>query len=203
MRQVIVVWFLLLGIGLPFTAGAQSVDSDSLKSFSHLRVSSGGVATVYAVNLRGWDAKPGVGITIHTPFNIGIGSTLSDVGLGVSVNQWDSTRESLPNFRSVHMFIEWILTSAPTNPVNITGGVRAGNYFMAFDSNQISGERNESELAVSAVVGLRRTLFNRFDVFIESTASRVFTQPNLGLIEVRVGLSLTLNAPDWVRTVLE
>ncbi len=74
---------------------------------------------------------------------------------------------------------------------------------MSFSSNQVAGERNESELAVAVFSQIRRTFFRQLEGFAELRVTRVYTRPKLDFVEAKIGLSITVKAPNWLRTIAQ
>jgi len=173
------------------------VDSNGAdsSSFQTIRFAIGPVVIPFQRNVSGWESSPGIGFSAFTPFFRG------ELLLGVTAIRWETTEIERPDFLALHLFGGWSLSTPERFPVKIASGFKVGNYFMAFDSNQIAGERNESELAMSLVVSIRRTLYRNLEGFAEGEATRVFTLPKMDLVGLRVGLSLKVGAPAWLKTV--
>jgi len=101
------------------------------------------------------------------------------------------------------MFIQGAVSSPSHYPVKLSAGLSAGNYFMSFSSNQVAGERNESELAVAVFSQIRRTFFRQLEGFAELRVTRVYTRPKLDFVEAKIGLSVTVKAPNSLRTIAQ
>jgi len=165
--------------------------------FETIRISAGAGIPTYTNNFTSWTSPFGVGLVADTPFFVG------ELELGLHVAQWDSGFSNVPNFNSALIFGGWAVSSSPLRAIQLSSGLRIGNYFMAFDSQQVSGERNESEFALSPFVRIRTSLLGRLEGFVEAQATRVFTDPRLDFVQVSTGLSLTFDAPDWLKEMLE
>ncbi len=188
----ITVSFIFWGFCLQATSAQEVKDV-----FGSIRLSAGPETSLYAAHVDSWKAGYGGRLVAATPFYVG------DVELGISIVPWNAKDASVPNFMSALIFAGWSISSSPKNAVKAATGVRFGNYFMAFDSQEVSGERNESEFVVSPFIGLRRTFFRKIEGFIEVNASKVFTVPRIDFVQVSAGLSVTVGAPGWLRGILK
>jgi len=180
-----------------------SSTSDSVRSFDTIRLSVGPGSILTSRNVDGWTPETGAGFVIQTPIVLGSTSLVGELGIGALAIPWTSKNPSRPDFLSIHMFIQGAVSSPSHHPVKLSTGLSAGNYFMSFSSNQVAGERKESELAVAVFFQIRRTFYRQLEGFAEIRTTRVYTRPKLDFVEAKVGLSITLNAPNWLRTVAE
>lgn len=144
-----------------------------------------------------WSPSSGAGVTVATPFYAG------DLELGFTLLPWTASAPGLPDFYSGFFFGGWSFSSGPGNAVRATAGIHLGNFFMAFDSQQIQGERNESEFAVSPFVRLRRSVLFGVEGFVEVGAIHVYTAPQMDLLKFSFGLTFEIEAPAWFREVLQ
>ena len=187
----------------PTYAHAQAEPATSLRAqdaaaFSWVDFSASALLPVAAGGLEGWTANRAAGLDVQTPFYRG------RVSLGVNAQSWlANDRSGLPDFVGLFLYAGWRGGSPADEPVRISGGIRLGNYFMAFDSDEEAGNRNESELAIAPEIEFRIRLSERFDVYASSSTMRVFTEPRQTILDVGIGLSFRFAAPPELRTVLE
>ena len=214
MRIVLIAFWCLWAAALPSRLFAQSSyserpnavnspTSDSLRSLDTIRFSVGPGSILTSRNVEGWTADPGVGFAIQAPVLLSMRSLEGEVGVGAFAVPWTTTNPSRPDFLSIHMFIQGAVSSPSHYPVKLSAGLSAGNYFMSFSSNQVAGERNESELAVAVFSQIRRTFFRQLEGFAELRVTRVYTRPKLDFVEAKIGLSITVKAPNWLRTIAQ
>ncbi len=167
------------------------------RAFETIRIAVGPAASLHAVHLDSWTADYGGAVKASTPFYFG------EIELGMSILPWKSNDPVLPDFMSALIFGGWFVSTAPEKVLKASAGVRMGNYFMAFDSPQVSGERNESEFAISSFLGIRSTFWRGLEGFAEINAVRVLTTPRLDMVSVSTGVSITFDTPDWLEGILK
>ncbi|MDA1029427.1 MAG: hypothetical protein O3B41_10300 [Bacteroidetes bacterium] len=170
---------------------------DTDEAFETIRFGIGGLTAFHSVHLDSWTSGYGGSVSASTPFYFG------EIQLGMAAQPWRSNDPNLPDFISALVFAGWFVSTTPENAVKASAGVRLGNYFMAFDSPQISGERNESEFAVTPFLNVRRTFFKKIEGFVEVSASRVFTSSRLEMASVSTGLMITFDSPVWLTSILK
>lgn len=170
---------------------------ETRETFETIRFGVGGLTAFHAVHLDSWTSDYGGSVSASTPFYVG------EIQLGIAAQPWRSNDPNLPDFISALVFAGWLVSTTPKNAVKASAGVRVGNYFMAFDSPQISGERNESEFAVTPFLNVRRTFINNIEGFVEVSASRVFTSPRLDMATVSTGLMISFDSPGWLKSILK
>lgn len=190
----------LIGWNMPLKAQETppiAAKPDAHQPFQTIRMGAMGTLPVATRNLSAWTASMGPSISLTTPFFVG------EVGLAFSYLTWETTEQTTPDFSSTLIMADWSVFSSPENHVKLGAGVRFGNFFMAFDNNQLSGERNESEIIISPFVQIRRTLFRDLEVFGELNISRVFTQPYVDLVQASAGFAYSISAPSWLKEVLQ
>lgn len=170
---------------------------ETRKAFETIRFGMGGLTAFHAVHLDSWTSDYGGSVSASTPFYVG------EIQLGVAAHPWRSNDPNLPDFISALVFGGWFVSTTPKNAVKASAGVRIGNYFMAFDSPQISGERNESEFAATPFLSVRRTFIKNIEGFVEVSVSRVFTSPRPEMASVSTGLMVSFDSPRWLTSILK
>mgnify|MGYP001599563703 FL=1 len=190
--------YSLLSILLALLTTLTVFGQDSLKTtpFSSIRIAMGGHSAPLVHGLNGW--TPGYGVRAHgtTPFHWG------DLEAAASWLPWSANEAGLPDFYAVQISGAWSVSSSPLNAVRPTSGIALSNYFMVFDSEQVSGERKESEFVFSTFLRLRRQIFGSVQGFIQADAARVFTNPPFSMIQLTAGLSIKMESPAWIGHIL-
>ena len=184
---------LLALISSSSVSGQDSLDT---APFSSVRLAIGGHSAPVVRGLDHW--TPGYGVTtrVATPFHWG------DLEASASWLPWSADREALPDFYAVQISGAWSISSTPKNAVRSTAGIAFSNYFMVFDSEQVSGERKESEFVLSPFLRIRRRFSGTLQGFLQAEAARVFTNPSFSMIQVSAGLSIKMESPAWVGNIL-
>ena len=169
-----------------------SLDTLKVPVFSRIRMFAGGMITPASLDTDPWTPEVGVSVWMSTPFYVG------DLELGAGYSSWTAVGDILPDYSAVEIVAGWSVSTSPENAVKLSSGVTIGNYFMVFDSEQISGERKESELIIMPFFRARRTLLGSLEGFIQVQVAGIYTNPTMTLIQTWAGLSMSMESPAWL-----
>lgn len=177
---------------------AQSPGGDA--NFAWIELTAGALGVRDVQGYGGWAPEPGPFVVVSSPFYGGRAE------LGASGRFWSSDRLELPSFTAIFGAAGWSLDVPLATRFAILTGVRAGNYLMIFRTDQLVGQRVESEFAVEPHVGLRIGLTpgaaEKLSLRLEGALLRVFTSPRLDDMTFRAGISWRFETPSGLREFL-
>lgn len=147
---------------------------------------------------RDWSPGPALGIGVALPFYLGTAE------LGVQLASPSARTVSLPDFRSLFVYVGWIGTREFGRALRGAAGVRAGIVGLSFDVDTIPAfRRHETEPALTARGSLRWT--PRDPWFTEAAVAwhSVFTEPRMEQIFLAAGVGRRFRTPTWLRDFLD
>lgn len=188
--------FLIVGAA----ATAQPADNPDAEpagtDFSWIEISMGAGSGNDIRGYNGWTPGPAPFLSAETPFLRG----RADVRVGGRF--WRAHRAGLPSFTALFASAGWAPVAKLGRRFVFLPGLRAGNYLMSFRTDQVAGQRIESEFAVEPFVRTTIRASERLSFVVEAAARRVFTSPRLDNASVRSGVSWRFDAPDGFRDFL-
>ncbi|GIV62274.1 MAG: hypothetical protein KatS3mg044_1140 [Rhodothermaceae bacterium] len=144
-----------------------------------------------------WQARPGVELSVSTPFYRGRAEA------GGILHPYTARTAEVPSFSGLLLFAGWGLRVPIAPRLAVEGGARLGNYRMTFDDDTFPGLRTEHELTVA----LRSTLIGRLhpnlSLYVAGNYMKSYTFIRLKLLHVSAGLRYTFRTPDWLKTFLQ
>ena len=147
---------------------------------------------------RDWSPGPALGIGLAFPFYLG------NLELGVQLARPSARQASLPDFRSLFVYVGWSGTRELGRQLRAEAGLRAGIVGLSFDADNVPAFRqHESEPAVTARGALHWTPRDRW--FTEAAVAwhSVFTEPRIEQIFLSAGVGRRFRTPTWLRDFLD
>lgn len=184
-------------------ARAQPSDSASLSTddadFSWIEITMGAGAGKEIRGYGGWTPSPAPFISAEAPFFRG----RAEVRVGGRFWSADSADSAdLPSFTALFASAGWAPVVRLGRRLMVLPGVRAGNQLMSFQTDQVSGQRIESEFAVEPFVRTNIRASERLAFVLEAAALRVFTSPRLDDVALRAGVSWRVDTSSGLRDFL-
>lgn len=190
MRTVPIVLILVAGALAGRPSSAQ-------EPFSRVSVSAGGAQNVNRNVFHDyWEPGYGGELVVATPFYLG------EAELGVALHRYDVVDPAVPAFDAVLTFLGWGIDLSPVNVISWFNGLRVGNYRMAFDEETFQGVRNESELTLGLQSRIDLHVNRAVGFYVAGRFLRTYTSPRFDTAYVSGGLTLSFDAPGWLRTIL-
>jgi hypothetical protein len=143
-----------------------------------------------------WTAGSGGELLLSTPFHAG------EVELGLALHRYEALAAEVPRFDALLTSLGWRIDVSPWEFASWYGGFDVGNYWMSFDEETFAGVRNESELMLGLYTRLELRCSRLIRLYAAGRTMRVYTKPRLPMAYVSAGLRITLDSPDWLRTIL-
>ncbi|GMQ80661.1 MAG: hypothetical protein BMS9Abin05_0089 [Rhodothermia bacterium] len=147
--------------------------------------------------LESWNSGASAVLEASTPFYAGW------THFGFQFEPFTGRTEDLPSYWSLHARLGWQYRWHADKGINYDSGLRFGLVYMAFDTEDLAGVRNESELVYSLFQNVQVPLSNTLRIYLEGTYSRIMTRTRMNLFYVSTGLIVQLDMPAWLRSVLE
>jgi len=145
-----------------------------------------------------WNPLLGGEAEIETPFYAG------EIRVGLHLYQFNGKTDDYPDYLVGFFYIGWGVEIPLISQLGWFNGIRLGSYQMGFDDTDINPtQRVESELAVGIDTGLNLKLSSRWQGHVGIGYIAVFTQKKIELLNLSVGISYTINSPDWLREFLK
>ena len=147
---------------------------------------------------RDWSPGPALGIGLAMPFYLG------NAELGVQLARPSARQATLPDFRSLFVYVGWSGTRELGQRLRAEAGVRAGIVGLSFDVDSIPAfRRHESEPVLAARGALRWV--PRDPWFTEAAVAwhSVFTEPRMEQIFLAAGVGRRFRTPTWLRDFLD
>lgn len=167
------------------------------EAYSRISLSGGRAHNLFQSDLEGfWEAAEGGEVALATLFHAG------ELELGLAFHRFDAVDPDVPRFDGLWTYLGWSLNLSPFDVVSWRNGFHVGNYRMTFDEETFQGVKNESELTL----GLQSRIDLHFSPAVTFYAAgrymQMYTSPRLQLAYVSGGVRVTLESPEWLRTVL-
>lgn len=188
--------FLILATDV---TGQPAGDSETLRSrvdFSWIEVTTGAGHGQAVRGYDGWTPGAEPHMMFSTPY---LGGRAE---FRFSYRSWAADRAGLPSFFALFGSLGWAPDIRVGPRFSFLPGIRAGNHLMSFRTDQLVGQRIESEFAIEPFLRLSAHLTERLALGVEGAALRVFTTPRLDHASIRAGLSWRFGAPDGLRAFL-
>ena len=180
---------LLLGVLLLLGAATQA---RAQEPFSTVEIHARATQNVRRSLLHQyWNPGRGVALSMDTPFYWGF------LEFGGTVHRYSALRDA-PGFGALWLYGGWGLEKTWWGFIRVRSSARLGNYRMSFDDaeSHFAGTRTESDLALSAGVGLALALAGPVSVQARASHLRVHTSPQLRLWYVSLGVSVRLETGE-------
>ena len=143
---------------------------------------------------RYWKPANGFELQAETGFYLG------DIEFGLQLFDINSRRTEQPDYSSVNMFLGWGLEKKLSSKVLFYTGFRIGNYVMFFDDDNIDEAlRSESEFNYGLHSRLRYKIGRSTSLELSGHYQKIFTNHQIYLSYISLGISRSFNSPKWFR----
>jgi hypothetical protein len=189
---------LVLAVAASSPAGAQS-PPPRRAAFSTVAVSLGVTHdAARSVELRNWDADPGVELRLLFPFHAG------SAELGVVQSSFEPRSDAVPGFRGRYFFVGWGGSVRLASRLAWRTGARVGVYDFQFDDDAIPDyARSENEVGSELVTELDFGLGRGWSVAAGAGGRVVFTTPRMRQLSISAAVRRTFVSPEWLRDFLD
>lgn len=165
--------------------------------FETLSFYSGGLTSFGASPLTDhWNPRYGGEGSVSTPFYWGNAET------GLTRFRYDALTREVPRFTAVFIFIGWGLSVIPIKSITWYNGLRIGNYRMTFDRKELSGVKNENELAISLRTQLELVVSPEWSLYAAASLNQAYTYIRLRQYFFTFGLTYSVSTPSWLKEFL-
>lgn len=177
------------------TGSTPSAEDPTDFEWIELSIGAGAIGTIGGYD--GWSTSPAPFLIASTPYLGG------QAELGAEGRTWSADTADLPDFSALFVFVGWAPDWTVSDRIDMQAGLRAGNHLMIFRTDQVVGQRVESEFAVQPHAGANVRVTGRMLFSVDAGFLRVFTAPRLDDVSIRAGLSWRLDAPPGLRRFLQ
>lgn len=146
-----------------------------------------------------WEAGPGVAARLDAP------TTGGHARLALRVAPYEPRVPDLPEFLAVAASLGWGPSLALPAGLRLRGGPQVGVLHLRFDNEggRFGGNlQNESEVTFGTWARLDVPVIRRVRLWAEAEALRAAFADPATITSLGAGLSVRLDAPGWLRTVL-
>ena len=184
-------------IGLLMLTGPSVQAQPTAEPFSTIDVRLSGAAEMSSSSqLEQWSSDYAGSLLLSTPFYAG------NLQTGVRIQPFESASSAQPSFWSGFLFLGWHQRWSTSDWLHVETGARVGNFFMAFDEDDVGGVRNESELATAGVQSIHIEPFDHIGFFVEGSYTKVFTSVRMKFVHLSAGITYRFHTPEWLKAVV-
>lgn len=151
--------------------------------------------------IKNWDASNGIGFELSAPYSFG------NFEAGLRYVRFDEFSFENSGFHSHYVFAGWHYSYRAGEDLIFTQGFRLGNNFMLHDQDKIYADeykfsREESEFSYELFIRLQLEVGHGFEVYFSTAYNRIIFNIPLASYYGTVGVTLTLDTPNWLRNFL-
>jgi hypothetical protein len=145
-----------------------------------------------------WTPFWGGEVEIELPFYTG------DIRAGLHLFQFNGTNETYPDYLVSYFYIGWGGDILLSSKISWFIGIRTGSYQMRFDDTDINPtQRTESELAAGVDSRLNLKFSSKWTGQLGIGYIAVFTNKQIDLINLSIGVTYTIDSPVWLMDLLK
>lgn len=145
-----------------------------------------------------WRFSYGYSSTLRFPFYWG------NVSLGVDLNDFESSDDNLPSFKTIHPSVGWSIPLV-LGPLALNNGIQFGNAIMRFEDSTTSyrGERDETESSVSLMTDITLSLHKNIGIQGYYRYNYIYTYHRIKQHYVGVGFVTTFKNSSAIQKALK
>ncbi len=147
-----------------------------------------------------WNATPGAG------FNFSIEHHIGEIGTGLKLMRFNKVIDSAKSFYGVDYYFLYRHYFDIVNRVAFISGFDVGVFEFRFDDDgyiRTSAERVEREFALKITGGISYLLTNSWKAELTASYQHIYTRKKINLYFLNIGVTKTIDMPDWMKGFFE